>query len=332
MARPNTPLVQTSRPPLERMMRIHEELQANTLPNCSKLAAKLEVSTKTVMRDLEFMRDRLGLPVEYDERIYAYRYSYPVKNFPTVHISEGELLALLVAQRALEQYKGTPYHDQLAHAFEKLSGGLRDRVSFTPSDGLKNVSFHHAGLAKADMKIFEKLSRGVAESFEVEFTYLKPKARNPESRRVRPYHLANRENSWYLVGFDLEKNALRHFAVTRIQSLTVTKERFERPPDFSPEKHFEKAFGAFVGSGNHEVVVNFSAEAAHRVRERFWHESQETRDLPDGGVQIRLRLDSLNDVEWWVLGWGDQAKAIAPKELVTRIRGLISNLARHYGG
>jgi hypothetical protein len=69
------------------MMRIHEELQDNTLPNCTKLAEKLEVSTKTVTRDLAFMRDRLGLPVEYDEQIYA----YPVKNFPTVQINEGEL-------------------------------------------------------------------------------------------------------------------------------------------------------------------------------------------------------------------------------------------------
>jgi hypothetical protein len=73
------------------MMRIHEELQDNTLPNCTKLAEKLDVSTKTVMRDLAFMRDRLGLPGEYDEQIYAYRYGYPVKNFPMVQIDEGEL-------------------------------------------------------------------------------------------------------------------------------------------------------------------------------------------------------------------------------------------------
>lgn len=51
----------SSRPPLDRMMRIHEQLQDGHLTNCTKLAKLLEVSTKTVARDLEFMRDRLGL-------------------------------------------------------------------------------------------------------------------------------------------------------------------------------------------------------------------------------------------------------------------------------
>lgn len=57
------------------------------------------------------MRDQLGLPVEYDAQIYAWRYAHPVKSFPTVQVSEGELLALLVAQKALDQYRGTPFHD-----------------------------------------------------------------------------------------------------------------------------------------------------------------------------------------------------------------------------
>jgi len=85
------------------MLRIHEELQDGHLTNCPKLARKLEVSTKTIMRDLAFMRDQLDLPVEYDSKTYSWRYSYPVKSFPTVQVSEGELLALLVAQKALEQ-------------------------------------------------------------------------------------------------------------------------------------------------------------------------------------------------------------------------------------
>ena len=68
----------------------------------------LEVSRKTVVRDIAFMRDRLDLPIEFDAQIQAYRYTQPVNAFPTVHMTEGELLALLVAQRALEQYRGTP--------------------------------------------------------------------------------------------------------------------------------------------------------------------------------------------------------------------------------
>jgi len=45
-------------------MRLHEKLRAGAFPNCRKLADELEVSTKTIQRDIDFMRDRLGLPIE----------------------------------------------------------------------------------------------------------------------------------------------------------------------------------------------------------------------------------------------------------------------------
>src|SRR5690348_1409957 len=118
-----TPRVQLSRPPLERMLRIHDELRRGALTNCTKLVKLLGVCRKTVLRDIAFMRDRLDLPIEFDPLIQAYRYTHPVTAFPTVHVTEGELLALLVAQRALEQYRGTPFHRSLEVAFEKLAAG-----------------------------------------------------------------------------------------------------------------------------------------------------------------------------------------------------------------
>src|ERR1035437_10170273 len=95
-----------SRPPLERMLRIHEELRRGALINCTRLVRDLEVSRKTIVRDIAFMRDRLDLPIEYDPQINAYRYTHPVNSFPAVQVTEGELMALLVARRAVEQYKG----------------------------------------------------------------------------------------------------------------------------------------------------------------------------------------------------------------------------------
>ncbi|MBA4137994.1 MAG: DNA-binding protein [Opitutus sp.] len=310
----------SSRPPLARMIRIHEILQDGRQTNCTKLAEQLEVSTKTIMRDLAFMRDQLDLPAEYDPQTFTWRYAYPVKNFPTVQISEGELLALLVARKALEQYKGTPYHDQLAHAFEKLSAGLNDRISFSPSGTLGNISFHQAGLGRSDLKLFEKLSRAVNDSREVAFDYRKPGSRAVEHRRVEPYHLANRESAWYLVGHDLERGALRTFSLARMQALAVSERKFARPADFSPEKFFGKAFGAFVGTGDYRVTVRFTAAVADQIRERFWHESQETRDLPDGGVDFTVQLGGLDEIVRWILGWAGDAEVLEPKELRDLVR------------
>lgn len=325
------PRAQLSRPPLQRMLRIHDELRRNTLTNCTKLAKLLEVSRKTVVRDIGFMRDQLDLPIEFDALIQAYRYTHPVNAFPTVHMTEGELLALLVAQRALQQYRGTPFHRQLEVAFEKLAGGLRDRISFSPADELRAVSFKNIGLGRTDLAVFNTLSNAVLKQQGVEFDYRKPGDAKKSHRRVHPYHLANRENSWYLVGYDREREGLRTFALPRIADVEVMKETFTRPEDFSPEKFFASALGVLGGSGNYRVVIRFAPAVAERVREREWHESQEMRELPDGRLELCLHLGALMEIEQWVLGWGAAAEVVAPTELQHNIRKTVRALSALYG-
>ena len=58
-----------SRPPLARMVRLHERLKAGEFPNCRKLAGELEVSSKTIQRDIDFMRDRLGVSPEVKQHL-----------------------------------------------------------------------------------------------------------------------------------------------------------------------------------------------------------------------------------------------------------------------
>ncbi len=325
-----TPRTLVSRPPLERMMRIHDELRRGTLTNCTKLMKVLEVSRKTIVRDMAFMRDRLDLPIEFDARINAYRYTHPVNSFPTVNVTEGELLALLVAQRALQQYRGTPFHRQLEIAFEKLAGGLRDKISFSPTDELRAVSFKNIGIGKTDLVVFNALSSAALRQFEVTFSYRKPGETKKVPRRVQPYHLANRENLWYLIGFDQERKALRTFALPRIADVMPTKETFVRPLDFSPEKFFANSLGVLEGKGDHRVVIRFAATVAERVREREWHESQELRDLPGGALEVTLRLGALSEVEQWILGWGAAAEVIAPEELRASMKKTATALAKTY--
>ncbi|QYM79220.1 transcriptional regulator [Horticoccus luteus] len=325
-----TPAARLSRPPLERMLRIHEELRRGALTNCTKLTELLEVSRKTVVRDIAFMRDRLDLPIEYDAQIQAYRYTHPVNAFPTVQVTEGELMALLVARRALEQYEGTPFHRQLKIAFEKLTGGLKDRISFSPAEELGSVSFKNIGLGKADVAVFNALSGAVLRQHAVEFDYRKPGEKKAARRKVEPYHLSHRENLWYLVGLDGERTGLRTFALPRIAAVRVMNKTFQRPRDFSPEKFFANAFGVLGGEGNHVVVVRFDATVADHIRERVWHESQEMRELAGGVLELTLRLGALPEVERWVLGWGAHAEVVAPAELRERLRASAATLSRMY--
>ena len=65
------------------------------------------------------MRSQLGWPVEYDSKQRGYFYSGPVEGFPSVPMSEAEILSLLIAREAMAQYKGTPFHAAVEAALHK---------------------------------------------------------------------------------------------------------------------------------------------------------------------------------------------------------------------
>ncbi len=308
-----------SRPPLERMMSIHAQLKSDRFPNCRRIADELEVSSKTIQRDIDFMRDRLGLPIEYDPLRFGFHYTEEVTSFPSIEVSEGEVAALFVAQKALAQYRGTPFERPLRSAFKKIADGLRERVSFSWSDLEEAISFHSAGASVADLELFEKVSQAVMRSVELEFEYRKLRSKGYEARRVRPFHIACLENQWYLFAEDLERKQLRTFALPRMRAVCLTSNRFRRPANFSISKVLSGSFGVFQGGKKHRIRLQFDSFAARLVSERSWHESQRFREAKDGSATLEMELAGLEEIERWVLSWGSHVRVLAPDELVERV-------------
>jgi proteasome accessory factor B len=112
---------------------------------------------------------------------------------------------------------------------------------------------------------------------------------------------------------------IRTFVPARILAVEPTGQSFARPHKFSLEKRLRDSFGVQSGQGNFDVVLRFNELAADYIREKKWHESQELKELPDGGVELRLKLSSLSEVERWVLGWAGNAVVLQPPELAQSI-------------
>jgi predicted DNA-binding transcriptional regulator YafY len=319
-----------SRPPLERMMRLHAALKAKKFPNCQKIGAELEVSAKTIQRDIDFMRYRLGLPIDYHPQEFGFYYTEPVTAFPNIEVSEGEIAALLVAQKALAQYQGTPFERPLQSAFRKLTNGLKDRVSFSWHDLEDAISFRSAGASVADIELFEIVSKGVLRCVELEFEYRKLKSAGYELRRVRPYHLGCLENQWYLFAEDLERRQLRTFALPRMRKVRLTTKGFRRPADFSIAQVLSGSFGVHSAGKKQRIRIQFDPFSARLVAERKWHESQRVKENKGGSIILELDLGGLQEIERWILSWGKHARVLAPKELVTRIRDESIAIAKLY--
>ncbi len=303
------------------MIRIHAVLQAGGNPNCSTLSRLLEVSTKTIQRDIEFMRDRMGLPIEFRPEHNGFRYTEEVDAFPTLQISEGELVALIVAEKALQQYRGTPFEKRLVGALRKLEQALPDTVSLNLADWDQSISFHTTAEPPDQVPpVLESLIRAAQRRQQLVLRYRKPGARLEEERVVDPYQIANVNGDWYLFAFDHLRKDLRRFVPARIVSATPTGTTFTRPAKFELQRLLRDSFGVRSKEGDFEVVLRFDPSVADYLREKRWHPSQIVKELEDGGVEVRLRLGSLMEIERWILGWGGAARVVAPVDLIERVR------------
>ncbi len=327
-----------TRRPLERVLRIHEMVLRGNFPNCSNIAEELEVNRKTIQRDLNFMRTDLGLPLEYSDTAHGYHYTGPVHDFPFLQTTAEDLVGLILARNALGTMKGSALESSLRAGFQKLLAGMSDRITIPWSEVDQAFSVKSVGMTERDAFLFERLARAVLESRELHFDYRKLADEKPAKRRLQPYHLAEIDGGWYLIGYDLDRLARRTFAVQRMRAVHLTNKRFIRSRDFRLEDHFAGSFGVWAGAdpgaANYRVKVRFRGFAARIVAERRWHPSQEIEGIESDGsvIDLTLTLSALEDIQRWILGFGSQAEALEPAELRERIAAELRGAAARYEG
>jgi predicted DNA-binding transcriptional regulator YafY len=307
-----------TRSPFGRMQRIEARIRLGDYPNANTLAKELEVTPKTIGRDIDYMRNVFNLPIEYDEAEHGYYLTSDTRSYPALPVTNGELVALLIARDVIAQYRGTPYEKDISAAFSKLLLPLDEMRGSLPSHS--HISFKIAVPATHELELFSPLAKALDDQLEITFDYRKLGDHKPAPRRVQPLHLAHREGRWYLVAHDLGRKDMRTFTVTRIKDLRLTERFFERPKDFSADRYFADAFGVRRGEGKHRVRIRFDPMAADDVRERFFHETQTFKPQPDGSLDLTLNVSDLLDIQRYVLQWGGHATAIEPPELCAQLK------------
>lgn len=315
-----------TRAPMKRIYHIHEAVSEGRLPNCSSLAKELEVTPKTVQRDITFMRDRLGLPLEYDDPSHGYRYTEDVSTFPVFEVGAEELAGLFLARQAIESVRGTQLEQTMREVFAKLTHSMEGKVKFSWADLDKALSRKPGAVTKTDLKLFGKLAEAVLECREVEFGYRKLGSDSSEKRRIQPYHLGEVDQCWYLIGHDVDRDGLRTFAFPRIKAARTHKKTFEVPDTFDGPSYLGTSFGIWTDPDRpdfkQEVRIELSGYAARLVQERRWHPSQQITPLnaTASRVEVRFEVGRLEELVRWTLSWGSQAKVKEPKELRDQVK------------
>lgn len=314
-----------------RIGRLVARIREGGWPCTEVLAAGLEVSRETVQRDLRLMRER-GMPLAYDARRHGYHFTGAVEGGGALQLTEGELLALFLAGKALDPLLGTRLHKTLAETLGKIAKACPEGVSVRWEDLDGAFSVKAAGVVAADVATFGKLVNAVIGRREVAFDYESLKRRGKERRRVLPYHVGQFSNGWYLFGKDLgRRGEMRQFALQRMGGLKVLRTQFQREAGFDVREFLSSGFGVWsypAGTERHGVRIRFTGWAARVVAERQWHPTQRIHKTQEDGSEVEFcaELAGLEEITRWVLSHGRHARVLGPPELKRRVQGELKEM------
>lgn len=306
------------KPQFRRLLFIDRTIREGRYPSAATLAREWQVSAKTIQRDIDYLRDELGAPIAYDEVKHGLYYTDPAWFLPSVMLSEGDILALLIGTQALNMYKGTPVAKELKAIYRKLAELLPGQISIAPELIFNRFSFSNPPARPIDENVWKLLIRGLLHQRVIQVEYASPRATSPKQHTIHPLHLANIEGDWYLLAYEPRWDDLAQFAVSRIRQVELQEATFTPPKDFDAGKLLEARFGKFVhmnGGRPLKVRLVFRARIAASVAERTWHPRQIARFLKNGRLVLEFPVTEVQDVVPWVLSWGGYVVRVEPKAL-----------------
>ncbi len=315
-----------------RLVRLHETLAAGATVSAVQLARQLELSARTIKRDIEHLRDRHGAPILWDTTARGYRYAAPFDLLTGLRLDADETLAVVLAGRTFAAWGESPLGRALTSALGKVARFAGSAVSVPAAD--LRAALHQPEIddpaQDAEHRHFARLLDHVLAHREIEIVYQKPDATRPERRRVRPLHLAYLDHRWTLVADDPARSGWRKFLLGRIREIESAEARFTPPPRERIRAYLAGSLGRFTGEKIHAVQLLFEAPLATYLREKPWHASQALRVLADGRVEATLHLNNLIDVQRRVLACGRHVEVISPPELRANIATELAALSATY--
>lgn len=316
---------------LERAFWIDHEIRAARHPNATTIAAHFEVSIKTAQRTLDFMRDRLKLPLGYSPERRGWYYTEPAYALPAIELTEGDLVAILLAEKLARQYRGTALAHLVEQAFAKVISALTETVSIDLDVLAEAHSFEAAATSELNPEIFTRLGRACRERRRVEMVYFTASRGEVTRRRIDPLHLRNALGEWYVIAWDHLRGEVRDFHAARIRELTVLEESFDWPSGFDLSDYLNTGFGMIRGSQPFTIELVFDEYQARWMRERGkFHQTEEREELPGGRLKLTMQVTALDGVKRFVMQYGAHVEVAQPEELRQAMREEIAAMQAIY--
>ncbi|MGA9335030.1 MAG: YafY family protein [Rudaea sp.] len=307
----------------ERISTLHRILKSTRYPvPLARLMDELGCSRATAYRDIAFLRDALGAPIDSDGEQAAFHYATgEAERFelPGLWLNSEELQALL----ALNQLVGRTGPGILASALEPFRSRI-DKLLSNQLDG-KNFSLERirvigSGSRQVDETTFRHVASAVLERRRLKFDYRARSTDQPTARTVSPQRLTHYRDNWYLDAWDHGRDALRSFALDRIVRVDVLEETAEDRDETELNQHLASSYGIFSGAPKATATIRFSKHAARWVVDEHWHSQQHGEWLDDGRYELKVPYSNSRELLMDVLRYGPDAEVVAPVSLREELR------------
>ncbi|MBN1436259.1 MAG: WYL domain-containing protein [Sedimentisphaerales bacterium] len=315
---------------LQRMLRLVTALQSGNYYSPNELADLLGVTRRTVFRDIS-MLNKAGIPCYHDDQMDGYRLE-DACFLPALNLTLSEAMALLIVAQYAGDALGLPLQQQARQAALKVESTLPSHLRDKCGLALKHTSVQltpRADHPKLD-QTFEILQQAIQKQNPVSMHYMSMHDGQTIETTINPVHLHFSRRAWYVIGYSSYHEEARTFKLGRIKRLKVRPEKFTLEKSFSIEKYLGNAWALIPEGKVSHIQLLFDPMVAHNVAEVLWHRTQRTTWQEDGRLLFEAYVDGINEITWWILGYGNQVEVVGPPELRQYVSQIVQNMAQIY--
>lgn len=298
---------------LARILKVLEKLQSRSKWDAPAIAADLEVSERTVHRDLAAL-ELAGVPWFYDAEGKCYRLRSDYR-FPTLALTDDELLGQAMSVR-ITKAPGLNISDGAAAASHKIAASNeRAEKLFAQVQSLVGVLDLQLVDHQNHLEIIRTIQWALLKGKQLKGNYRTPYQKELVRLTLVPYRLVLVKACWYLIARPEDRDSPRTYRATRFQSLRMLDDDAQIPADFDLQAYFGKAWAVYRGDRTYSIELRFHPDAAGIVTETRWHATQKAKKHADGSLTLLFEVDGLQEIANWIVGWSKWVKVISPPEL-----------------
>jgi predicted DNA-binding transcriptional regulator YafY len=283
----------------------------------AQLADRLGVTTRTVRRDVERLRE-LGYPVNAAQGSAGYQLGAGAA-LPPLLLDDDEAVAVAVSLRTAASAAVGGIEETALRALTKLEQVLPSRLRHRLSTLQQAVVRIGSTGPTVSPDALVAIAEAVRRHERLRFDYTSPRG-GDSVRAVEPHSLVNFNRLWYLVAWDTDRGAWRTFRVDRLRPRAPTGPRFapREPPDGDVGTYLAKQLSSRTWPYQATVTLHESADA---LTDRIWPGMGVVEAVDDRSCLLHLGADTPSALVWMITSVDvDFTLTSGPPELVYALR------------